>query len=381
MIAYNCKSYLNYMNKLADQYNKTYHHSVNKKPINADYSALAEKIETNSKTPKFKVNDRVRITQNKNIFSKGYTENWSREIFIIDSVLKTNPWTYKIKDLNEKKAIGNFYEKELLIKTLQMGYYPEPDIHIREKVKGVLDLSRYATRRELDHAIGVDASGLAAKKDFIALKSEPDKLDINKLVNVPTSLNNLKTKVDDLDVSKLKTVTVDNEVVKNTKFNTLKTKVNNLEKKVPDTTILIHITQYNRDKQNLEENIGDVDKKIPDTSGLATATVLHTKISEVKNKIPNTSSLVTKTVLNAKISENDNEIQIPDNSKYISTQEFKKLTAKHFAARLKQANLVNKTDFDNKLTNFNKRITSNKTKHLEVQEKLNSLITKDYNFS
>ena len=103
MIAYNCKSYLNYMNKLADQYNKTYHHSVNKKPINADYSTLAEKIETNSKTPKFKVNDRVRITQNKNIFSKGYTENWSREIFIIDSVLKTNPWTYKIKDLNKKK--------------------------------------------------------------------------------------------------------------------------------------------------------------------------------------------------------------------------------------------------------------------------------------
>ena len=57
------------------------------------------------------VNDRVRITKYKNIFSKGYTENWSREIFIINSVLKTNPWTYKIKDLNGEKIIGIFDEK------------------------------------------------------------------------------------------------------------------------------------------------------------------------------------------------------------------------------------------------------------------------------
>ena len=70
------------------------------------------------KTPKFKVNDRVWITKHKNIFSKGYTENWSREIFIIDSVLKTNPWTYKLKDLNGEKIIGSFYEKELLLSKL-----------------------------------------------------------------------------------------------------------------------------------------------------------------------------------------------------------------------------------------------------------------------
>ena len=55
------KSYLTYMNKLVDQYNNTYHHSINKNPINAAYSALTEKIETNSKAPKFRVNDRVRI--------------------------------------------------------------------------------------------------------------------------------------------------------------------------------------------------------------------------------------------------------------------------------------------------------------------------------
>ena len=84
---------------------------------------------------------------------------------------------------------------------------------------------------------------------------------------------------------------------------------------------------------------------------------------------------MTATVLNTKISEV--ESKIADNSKAITTQEFNRLTAESFAARLKQSNLVNKTGFDNELTSFNKRITSNKTKHLEVQKKLNSLIRKD----
>ena len=83
-------------------------------------------------------------------------------------------------------------------------------------------------------------------------------------------MNNLKTKVDDLDVGKLKNVpvdlkklgnVVDNKVVKSKKFSMLKTKVNNLEKKIPDATTLIHINQYNTDKQNLNKKIGDVDKK------------------------------------------------------------------------------------------------------------------------
>ena len=111
MTANNSISYLPYLNKVVDQYNNTYHHSVNKKPINTDYFALTEKSETNHKAPKFKVNDRVRITKYNNIFSKHYTKNWSRETFIIDSVFTTNPWTYKIKDLNREKIIGSFYEK------------------------------------------------------------------------------------------------------------------------------------------------------------------------------------------------------------------------------------------------------------------------------
>ena len=60
-----------------------------------------------------------------------------------------------------------------------MSYYPEPDNHIRNKVRVVLDLSNYATKKKLDHATDVDTSDLAAKKD-ITLEAEVDKLDINK---------------------------------------------------------------------------------------------------------------------------------------------------------------------------------------------------------
>ena len=89
------------------------------------------------------------------------------------------------------------------------------------------------------------------------MKAEVDKLDVNKLV--PTILNNLKTKLDELDVGELKTIpialkrisdAVKIEVAKNTKLNTLKWRVNKLNKKFFDTTTLIDINQYNADKQN-----------------------------------------------------------------------------------------------------------------------------------
>ena len=107
-------------------------------------------------------------------------------------------------------------------------------------------------------------------------------------------MNNLKTKVDDLDVGKLKTVpvdlknlsdVVDNEDVKNKKFNTLKTELNNFEKKIPDATTLIHIHQCNTDKQNSEKTkLEMLVKKIPDTSILLNTTVLNKKLVTLKTK-------------------------------------------------------------------------------------------------
>ena len=86
------------MNKLAHQYNKTCYYSIGKNLLDNYYSALTGKIESSHKVPKFSVVWRVRITKYRNIFSKRYTENWSREIFVYDSVVETNPWTYKNKD-------------------------------------------------------------------------------------------------------------------------------------------------------------------------------------------------------------------------------------------------------------------------------------------
>ena len=83
---------------------------------------------------------------------------------------------------------------------------------------------------------------------------------------------------------------------------------------------------------------------------------------------------MTTTFLNTKISKVENKI--PNHDKYITTPEFNKLIAESFAARLKHVNLVTKTDFDNKLINIKKKITSNKTKRVEAEKKIPDLTNK-----
>ena len=79
------------------------------------------------------------------------------------------------------------------------------------------------------------------------MKAELHKLDINKFVNVPPSLNNLKTNI--LDLKYLSNV-VSKEAVKNTELNALNTTVGNLDKDIPDMTAVIHISQCHTDKQS-----------------------------------------------------------------------------------------------------------------------------------
>ena len=67
--------------------------------------------EVNDKDPKFKVGDQIRISKYKNIFAKGYTPNWSEEVFAIKEVKNTVLWAYVINDLNSEEIIGTFYEK------------------------------------------------------------------------------------------------------------------------------------------------------------------------------------------------------------------------------------------------------------------------------
>ena len=82
-------------------------------------------------------------------------------------------------------------------------------------------------------------------------------------------------------------------------------------------------------------------------------------MTAVENKIPSVSSLVKKKVCDTKISELEKKLTDHKHDKYISTQDFNKLTAENFAARLPQANLITETDFEAKLSSLNKKITSN----------------------
>ena len=76
--------YFDVLDDTADEYNNTYHKTIKMKPAEVGHEYFAEyNEESNGKDPKFKVGDYVRISKFKNVFAKGYTPNWSEEIFII----------------------------------------------------------------------------------------------------------------------------------------------------------------------------------------------------------------------------------------------------------------------------------------------------------
>ena len=84
------------------------------KPINVTSDSYAEYNEdSNEKDPKFNVTDHVRILNYKKVFAKGYTQNWSEEVFVVSKIKNAVPWTYVISDLNGENIDGTFYEKEL----------------------------------------------------------------------------------------------------------------------------------------------------------------------------------------------------------------------------------------------------------------------------
>ena len=101
------------LDDIVNKYNNTVDRTIKIKPIDVTSDSYAEYNEdSNEKDPKFKVGDHVRISKYKNIFAKGYTQNWS-EVFVVSKIKDTLPWTYVISDLNGEKIAGSFYEKEL----------------------------------------------------------------------------------------------------------------------------------------------------------------------------------------------------------------------------------------------------------------------------
>ena len=94
-------------------------------------------------------------------------------------------------------------------------------------------------------------------------------------------------------------------------------------------------------------------------------------------KIPSITNLVKKTVYDTKVNKIEKKITDHKHDKYTTTPKFNKLTAENFAARLAQENLFTNRDFDDKLINLNKKFTSNKTKHLLVENQFKKSETFD----
>ena len=123
--------YIDILSSLINEYNKKKHSSTKLSPnelyYNKKLSALrgpsqgvaknnSKKINKKNKIPisyDFKIGDKVRISKFKKKFEKGYTPNWTEEIFIIYAINMTNPVTYLIKDLNNNPIKGSFYKQEL----------------------------------------------------------------------------------------------------------------------------------------------------------------------------------------------------------------------------------------------------------------------------
>ena len=178
--------------------------------------------------------------------------------------------------------------KKTLYKISQ--YFPKPFEPFGGDINVTVDLSNYATKYDIKNITHVNTSSFALKTNLPNLKTEVDKLDIEKLATVP------------VDLSKLSNV-IKNDVVKKTVYDKLVAKVNNI-----DTSDFVL-------------------KKIPSISGLVKKTDYNTKISDIENKLNN-----------------------HNHDKYVATSKFNTLAADVFNARLAQTNLITKTDFHAKFS-------------------------------
>ena len=105
--------YIDKVNDIVNENSNTYHRTINITPVDVKDVYVDSSKEVNDKDLEFKVADHVIISKHKNIFAKGYTPNWSEEVFVINKVRNTVPWAFVINDLNGEDIIAKFYEKEL----------------------------------------------------------------------------------------------------------------------------------------------------------------------------------------------------------------------------------------------------------------------------
>ena len=171
-------------------------------------------------------------------------------------------------------------------------YFTKPHEPFGGDINVNVDLSNYASKSDLENATGVDISKVAKKVDLASIKSNVNKIDIDRLAAVP------------IDLSKLSNV-VKNNVVKKDGYNA---RIKNIEDKIPVITNLAT-------KTTLNFKINEVKEEIPSIANLATTAAL----TAVENKTPNASNLVKKTDYNTKINEIEKKTTDHNDDKYITT--------------------------------------------------------------
>ena len=293
--------YIDKLGDIVDEYNNTYHTTIKLKPTDVKDNTYNTSKKNNYKYPKFKVGDRVRISKYKNFFAKGYTPNWSEEVFVTKKVKNTVPWTYVINDLNGEEIIRTFYEKELqktnqeefriekvikrkgnkicvkwkgynnsfnssknLKRYYKMSQYYPPYKSSSNNVKVKLDLANYATKTDLKNITHVDVSSFASKTNLAALKTEVDKIDVDKLKTAPIDLARLSNLVK-IDVVKktdynAKVISIEGQIVGITK-NTIGNLADITKLKAVDTSNFVTRTKFSADTNALDDKIDGAEKK------------------------------------------------------------------------------------------------------------------------
>ena len=121
LTANNTNKYIDVLNNFVERYNNTRHSSIKMTSVEATekenevrvYRNLYPDLTRQPIRAKFKIGDKVRIQKKKGLFEKGFTPNWTEEVFTVSKIQRTNPVTYKITDYNDEEIQGTFYEQEL----------------------------------------------------------------------------------------------------------------------------------------------------------------------------------------------------------------------------------------------------------------------------
>ena len=122
--AINTRFYLDALDQMVKNYNDKVHSTIKMTPKEASkdinrgkvYFNIIRKQNKSRTSIKYKKGDKARISKYKRHFEKGYTPNWTEEIFTIDKINMTNPVSYQVRDLNNEKILGSFYTRELIFR-------------------------------------------------------------------------------------------------------------------------------------------------------------------------------------------------------------------------------------------------------------------------